>query len=499
VHKLRRKKSLSTYLVILILLTGCFAGEQLPTVEQIPSPTDLATPLIKNVPIPTDTVEASPETPLPEDSIPAIPPTGPDKNIFGVTLQTSTIRDGLVLFSDAGSVWTREDFNWNAVEPNEGDRIWENVASLDTEIIAASERKMQTILILGTAPGWAMDLNHPPCGGRITQAKFGALANFARDLVARYSQPPFNIKYYELWNEPEVYNFLGCWGEPSDPLGYYGGYYYGEMLKVVYPAMKAADPDAQVMVGGLLLDCDPRLTIINTDGSRKDCAMTTFFEGILQSGAGNSFDGISFHAYDYYDGQIGAYSNINFAASSSTTGPTTTQKYRFLLSLLNQYNVTGKFLMNTEIALLCRSCTNDPEFETAKAYYLAQAYVASLADGYRAAIWYSAYGERNSGLVDSELKPFPAFNSFYFTSYLLKNMEFTGSPDLDLRAFAYEFRSPTLKLWAVWSKDVTSHTIELPVQPAQVYRIGPDGRQVNEQASQILEVNSAPVFVLFPP
>ena len=497
--KHQSKSSLSTCLILLILLTGCFPDDQIAAVDQVLSPAVLSTPIVKNIPMLTDTVQASPEPPLPGDPIPTFPPSGPDKNIFGVALQTISTIDGLPLFSEAGSMWTRRDFTWNVVEPNEGDRNWGNVAGMEGEFVDAAQRNMQIVLILGGAPTWAMDPNHPPCGGRITQDKFGALANFARDLVARYSQPPFNVMYYELWNEPEVYNFLGCWGEPSDPLGYYGGFYYGEMLKAVYPAMKAANPEAQVMVGGLLMDCDPRLTIINADGSRKDCAMTTFFEGILQGGAGNSFDGISFHAYDYYGGQIGAYSNINFEAASSTTGPVTQQKYRYLLSLLNQYNVTGKFFMNSEIALLCSSCTDDPEFETAKAYYLVQAYVASIADGYRAAIWYSAYGDRNSGLVNRDLQPVPAFNSFAFTSYLLKNMEFAGSPDLGARTFAYEFHSPTLKVWAVWSKDVTSRLVRLPVQPAQVYRIGPDGRQVNEPASQNLEVNSAPVFLLFSP
>ena len=498
-HKHLRNTLLSTYLVFLFLLTGCLPGDQITVVEQVPSPSVLSTPIVKNIPMLTETVQDSPPNPLPGDPIPSIPSSVPDKNIFGVALETISAENGLTLFSEAGSMWTRRDFTWNVVEPNEGDRLWENVVGMEAEFIAADEQNMQIVLILGGAPTWAMDPNHPPCGGRMKQDKFGALANFARDLVARYSKPPYNVLYYELWNEPEVYSFLGCWGEPSDPLGYYGGYYYGEMLKAVYPAMKAANPAAQVMVGGLLMDCDPRLTIINEDGSRKDCAMTTFFEGILKSGAGNSFDGISFHAYDYYDLQIGAYSNINFDAASSTTGPVTQQKYRYLVSLLNQYDVTGKFFMNSEIALLCSSCTNDPAFETAKAYYLVQAYVVSIADGYRAAIWYSAYGDRNSGLVNRELQPFPAFNSFAFASYLLKNMEYTGSPDLGSRTFAYEFRSPTLKVWAVWSKDVTSRLVRLPVQPAQVYRIGPDGRQVSEPAGQSLEVNAAPVFLLFAP
>ena len=39
----------------------------------------------------------------------------------------------------------------------------------------------------------------------------------------------------------------------NDP--YYGGGYYAEMLKIVYPQIKAADPEAQILIGGLLLFC----------------------------------------------------------------------------------------------------------------------------------------------------------------------------------------------------------------------------------------------------
>jgi hypothetical protein len=81
------------------------------------------------------------------------------------------------------------------------------------------------------------------------------------DLVARYSVPPYNVKYWELWNEPDVDPALagliggdipfGCWGDSTDP--YYGGGYYAEMLKAVYPRIKAADPQAQVARGRIAL------------------------------------------------------------------------------------------------------------------------------------------------------------------------------------------------------------------------------------------------------
>ena len=45
---------------------------------------------------------------------------------------------------------------------------------------------------------------------------------------------------------------FGCWDDPED--AYYGGEYYAEMLKVVYPVIKEADPEAKVLFGGLLYE-----------------------------------------------------------------------------------------------------------------------------------------------------------------------------------------------------------------------------------------------------
>lgn len=78
-------------------------------------------------------------------------------------------------------------------------------------------------------------------------------------LVARYRDPKYDVRHWELGNEVDVdpslvapNNGFGCWGDIKDP--YYGGRHYGEMLKVVAPAIRAANPAAKIWFGGLLLD-----------------------------------------------------------------------------------------------------------------------------------------------------------------------------------------------------------------------------------------------------
>src|SRR5207249_745261 len=91
-------------------------------------------------------------------------------------------------------------------------------------------------------------------------------------------------------NEPDVApsdttdaNGIGCWLTTTAP--YYGGGYYGAVVKQVAQAIKAANPNAKVIAGALLYDWPD---------DRKPRA---FLTGMLASGAGPMFDMLSFHAY----------------------------------------------------------------------------------------------------------------------------------------------------------------------------------------------------------
>jgi len=298
---------------------------------------------------------------------------------------------------------------------------------------------------------------------------FDSYAKFIVQLVSRYSVPPYNVKYWEIWNEPDVDPSLvsaespyGCWGNQSDP--YYGGGYYAEMLKVVYPQIKAADPQAQVLVGGLLLDCDPRpgagcAKVGNNNRPPK------FLEGILINNGGPYFDGVSFHSYDFYQGQSGQYYNGNWSSAWNTTGPVLLAKAQFIKSLLSQYGVSGKFLMNTELGLLCDSCSHDPVFESTKAYYVAQSYAAAIAQDLQANIWFSVLGWHNSGLLNADLSPRPAFMALQFSRNELYNAIWVRDVTEYAGVKGYEFQRGNRRIWILWSLDGNTHSITLPDVP----------------------------------
>jgi len=311
--------------------------------------------------------------------------------------------------------------------------------------------------------------------------KIGAFAAFMHDAVIRYSQPPFNVKYWELGNEPDVDPALvssdsqfGCWGDPAD--AYYGGGYYAGMLKIVYPAIKAADPEAQVLVGGLLLLCDP----VNPPENRgepevkMDCSPANFFEGVLRNGGGDYFDGVSFHAYDYYFDVFGKYGNGSWRSSWKTTGPVLIAKTLFLRSLLAQYGYSDKYLMNTELAILCGVSGNEPpcgqaDWEYTKAYHLVEAYTAAATVGLRANIWYSLTGWRGSGLVDPSRQPAPAYQALTFNLQMLQGAIPWGEITLYQGVKGFAFQREGRLIWVLWSQDGHDHPIPLGSQPGAIY------------------------------
>jgi len=306
------------------------------------------------------------------------------------------------------------------------------------------------------------------------QEYFDEFATFVRDVVTRYSVSPYNVKYWEIWNEPDIDPSLvpgdsgfGCWGDQKDP--YYGGGYYATMLKFVYPQIKAADPQAQVLVGGLVLDCDP----INPPAG-KDCKPAKFLEGILRNNGGPYFDGVSFHAYDYYLGTLGQYSNANWHSAWNTTGPVLEAKVAYLRRLLGQYGQSDKFLMNTETALLCGTSGEEPPCQTkdlanTKAYYLAQSYASALAANLHANLWYSLLGWRASGLLNpGNLAPLPAFDAYRFAAQELRGTRFVRQLQEYPGVRGYEFERDGQRLWILWSLDGAVHSLAFPTAPQAV-------------------------------
>ena len=149
---------------------------------------------------------------------------------------------------------------------------------------------------------------------------------------------------------------------------------------------------------------------------------------------------MSFHSYDYYDyvvwgGTLGQYGDAEWQSAWNTTGPSFIAKAQFIKGLLSAYGVSGKYLVNSEVALACGDADgNSPgnyckstDFETTKAYFVVQTYAGALAEGIRASTWYSVFGWRNSQLINaSNLSTTQAYTAFKFAQGEFNNAAYTG-------------------------------------------------------------------------
>ena len=435
--------------------------------------------------------------------------------VYGVEMTTVTTGQVLTMVEDMGSTWIRHNaLLWSAVEPTIGTYNWNsaNVQLTETELIATAQAGMRSVLIVRSTPEWARLYPGSACGPMKSQyfAKFG---QFLVQVVNRYSVPPYNLQYLEIWNEPDVDPSLvpgdqifGCWGNKNDP--YYCGGYYGAMLKVFYPMIKNANPGINVMIGGLLLDCDPR-----NPPAGQTCLPSKFLEGILLAGAKNSFDGVSFHAYDHYNPDLDTFGNPNWKSGrfngevNGILQPVLVAKSGFIREVLNTYGATGKILMNTESALLCGGALDPPggpgcepeddsPFEVMKAAYVAQAYAAANTKALRANLWFTVNGWRNSGLINPDKSPRPAYTAFMFSESMLWDAVFTGSVTGYTKVTGYKFlRSDGTEIWVVWSNDGLTRNIALPETPDEIWDMIGGSIAVN---GVNVELTVAPVYIVMP-
>jgi len=485
-----------------VFLVGCNAGSK-PTPGQTLQPAQPPTTGIAptsdkfSTPVEVSTPVSQPQVTIPVQPL-AATPAQPLYPLPGIELSQMDPAS-LDLVAQAGAYWIRRNsLLWSVVEPSEGDRNWGALASFEQELQAASQRGLQVVLVVSGTPQWAQKVPGSFCGP-VADDKLLAFAHFMSDAVKRYSPAPYNIHYFEIWNEPDIApnkvapdSIYGCWGDDTD--AYYGGGYYAEMLKQVYPQVKAADPQAQVLVGGLLLDCDP----VNPPVGEQ-CIPAGYLEGILRSGGGDFFDGVSYHAYDFYAGPF-EYGNQNWNSNWDSSGPVVIAKARFLRSVLAAYHHPEKYLLNTESGILCGRTDSEPqcqsdEFASTKAAYVAEVNVVGLAESLRANIWYSLTGWRGTALVDEQGKPNSSYTAFQFSSTQLKGAAFVRNiPDYP-GVRGYEFLRDGKKMYFLWSLDKKPQPVLFDRIPDAIFDVF--GQAI--QLEMTIQVTQQPIYVEWAP
>ncbi len=217
-------------------------------------------------------------------------------------------RPYLSLALDAGSRWDRFDFIWPNIEPSNDAWDFSAYDGLVNDLHAAG---MNIVGILLWTPEWALPADaqvqgeavfrtarpprrwpapmssadvsfqstnpasDPPDGLHLPwNDPNNHWGNFVYTVVSRYGD---RVKYWEMWNEPDLSYF---WSGTSVD--------YAQLLKVGYQATKAACPDCTVLFGGLHFWANPYfyrwvLNVLNDDPA---AAENNYF-----------FDVMSLHTY----------------------------------------------------------------------------------------------------------------------------------------------------------------------------------------------------------
>ncbi len=187
------------------------------------------------------------------------------------------IKRTLEMVREMGSPWIVEYFPWAYVEAEPGRFDW---AHTDLVIDHAERQGIEVIARLGFVPGWARPAESSPL--YLDEDRFADFGAYAAEFATRYAG---RVRYIIIWNEP---NLALEWGYAEvDPAKYV------TMLKTVYPMIKAANPEVQVLAGALAPTLAP-------PGSPDGMNDLDYLETMYDLGAADFFDILSIHAYGWY-------------------------------------------------------------------------------------------------------------------------------------------------------------------------------------------------------
>lgn len=200
------------------------------------------------------------------------------------------------IIADAGFGWIRQQFPWEDIEIHakgdftdlrndlDGDGIDDPVdawAKYDNIVDLTQRYNLQMMVRLsGPMPPWSLpegieDTHHPP-------ADFQDFVDYAAAVAARYQG---KIRYYQVWNEPNLYPE---WGDQT-----VNAEAYTELLCRTHDALKAIDPDIVVITGAL----GPTI-----DLSGRNAYDLLYLQRMYQAGAGDCFDILSVQGYGLWSG-----------------------------------------------------------------------------------------------------------------------------------------------------------------------------------------------------
>ncbi len=184
------------------------------------------------------------------------------------------IKRTLELAREMGASTIIEFFPWAYYQAEDGGIAWEHP---DMVINHAHAQGLNVIARIGLTPDWARPPDTPLT--YLDSDSYEAFAAFSAAFAERYQG---KVQSIIVGNEP---NLSYEWGyRPTQPEDYV------ELLQTVYPTIKTANPEVEVLAGALAPTLEPVGSPWGTDD-------LIYLDGLYEAGAAPYFDALAVHVY----------------------------------------------------------------------------------------------------------------------------------------------------------------------------------------------------------
>ncbi|MCP5094582.1 MAG: cellulase family glycosylhydrolase [Chloroflexi bacterium] len=184
------------------------------------------------------------------------------------------IQHTLKMVREMGATSIVELFPWAYYQGKDGGIAWEHP---DLVINHAHAQGLNVIARISLTPSWARPKDTPL--NYLDDTAYDDFANFAAQFATRYQG---KVTHLIIGNEP---NLSFEWGYrttiPAD---------YANLLKIVTPQVKIANPEIIILGGALAPTIEP-------EGSPWGLNDLIYLQGLYDAGAADYFDGLAVHTY----------------------------------------------------------------------------------------------------------------------------------------------------------------------------------------------------------